>query len=52
MFTTITSRLDETPEQPDSAGVARSEPGGERSDALAGANMRVCRCGRDYRGLS
>ena len=28
MSTTIPPRLDETPEQPDSAGVARSEPGG------------------------
>jgi putative transposase len=36
MSTTITSRLDETPERPDSAGVARSEPVG-RAQRRAGA---------------
>ena len=36
MSTTITTRLDETPERPDSAGVAGPSPSyGERSDALA-----------------
>jgi putative transposase len=39
MSTTITSRLDETPEQPDSAGVARSEPVG-RAKRRAGAARR------------
>ena len=39
MSTTITSRLDETPEQPDSAGVARSEPVG-RAQRRAGAARR------------
>jgi putative transposase len=39
MSTTISSRLDETPEQPDSAGVARSEPVG-RAERRAGAARR------------
>jgi putative transposase len=39
MSTTITSRLEETPEQPDSAGVARSEPVG-RAKRRAGAARR------------
>jgi putative transposase len=39
MSTTIPSRLDETPEQPDSAGVARSEPVG-RAQRRAGAARR------------
>ena len=39
MSTTIPSRLDETPEQPDSAGVARSEPVG-RAERRAGAARR------------
>ena len=39
MSTTITSRLDEIPEQPDSAGVARSSPGG-RAQRRAGAARR------------
>ena len=39
MSTTITSRLDETPEQPDSAGVQRGEPGG-RAKRRAGAARR------------
>jgi len=39
MSTTITTRLDETPEQPDSAGVARSEPVG-RAKRRAGAARR------------
>src|SRR5580700_11115796 len=40
MSTTIPSRLDETPEQPDSAGVARSEPVG-RAERRAGAARRL-----------
>ena len=40
MSTTISSRLDETPERPDSAGVARSEPGG-RAERRAGAARRL-----------
>jgi putative transposase len=39
MSTTIPSRLDETPEQSDSAGVARSEPVG-RAERRAGAARR------------
>jgi putative transposase len=39
MSTTITTRLDETPEQPDSAGVERSEPVG-RAQRRAGAARR------------
>ena len=39
MSTTIPSRLDETPELPDSAGVARSEPVG-RAQRRAGAARR------------
>ena len=38
MSTTISSRLDETPERPDSAGVSRSEP--------VGRAQRVCRAWR------
>jgi hypothetical protein len=40
MSTTITSRLDESPEQPDSAGVARSEPPRGRAQRRAGAERR------------
>jgi putative transposase len=39
MSSTITTRLDETPQQPDSAGVARSEPVG-RAQRRAGAARR------------
>jgi transposase-like protein len=39
MSTTITTRLDETPERPDSAGVARSGPVG-RAERRAGAARR------------
>src|SRR5947208_14791880 len=39
MSTTIPSRLDETPERPDSAGVARSETVG-RAERRAGAARR------------
>jgi len=39
MSTTISSRLDETPERPDSAGVSRSEPVG-RAQRRAGAARR------------
>src|ERR1700744_3475827 len=39
MSTTISDRLDETPDPADSAGVARSEPGG-RANARAGAARR------------
>ena len=40
MSTTIPSRLDESPERPDSAGVARSEPAG-RAERRAGAARRA-----------
>ena len=39
MSSTISDRLDETPERPDSAGVACSEPGG-RAERRAGATCR------------
>lgn len=42
MSSTITTRLDESSEQPGSSGVERSRPGGRRSDALVLSRLRYC----------